>query len=293
MAAKYRKFNPRFWDDEEVMKLDPYNKLIASYCFTNRETNRVGIYPFSAALASDKTGIPMPEFAKRFTEVVEIMDWKFDLSARVLYLPTWWKHNPPENISHFKGCLSDLSDVPNTPLLREFAKNKSYLSNEYKDLLTRVIHVYLASNSSRTHQKQEQKQKQKQKQEQKKELSPGEQAQLDLWIEKFPEFWAVVHPKRRLEKRKTEQVWKALCPPQERLQDLLSGIVVAAAAYYSSNEPKYLLYPHRYLERRRWEDEANNARTDVHERNTLESAGDRYAADRERERRQAAKLGAD
>jgi hypothetical protein len=137
LAAKYRKIDPRFWDDEKVMALDTANTLIAAYCFSNKETNRVGLYPFSVGLASELTKIPRADFVRRFVSVRNKLGWPFDLATRVLYLPTWWKYNPPENPSHFVGCLSDLHDLPSCHLLGDFLKNDIYLFNDYKDLLKR------------------------------------------------------------------------------------------------------------------------------------------------------------
>jgi hypothetical protein len=168
VAAKYRRIDPRFWRDEKVQKLRPLEKLIAMYCFTGPETNRVGIYPLSVALGAELTGLNKPEFVKSFVSVNKALSWQWDLSSRVIYLPTWWKYNQPENRSHLIGCLTDTHDVPSCGLMHMFFLNSSYLPLEMKDLLELHRTNYLTRVGTPVpppvaHQELEQKQEQEQK----------------------------------------------------------------------------------------------------------------------------------
>jgi hypothetical protein len=43
-VSRYRKLDPRFWEDEKVQALDPLDKLLATYIFTSSQSNRIGLF---------------------------------------------------------------------------------------------------------------------------------------------------------------------------------------------------------------------------------------------------------
>ena len=134
MAAKYRKIDPRIWHDERFVTLGSDERLLALYCLT-AQSNRCGLFVFSVGKAaedlSERSGNVTPNVSGRLLErlrrVVSTLRWKWDETARVLYFPTWWKYNPPENLNVIRGALKDLDDLPETPLLEEFYGNVRYL----------------------------------------------------------------------------------------------------------------------------------------------------------------------
>src|SRR4051794_20520278 len=107
MASKYRKFDPRTWSDEKFVALSEGEKLVAIYCFTSRQANRVGLFVFSPALAAEELGTSPQTFRERFRKVREAFGWGWDEALRILYLPSWWKFNRPENPNVLKSCLDD------------------------------------------------------------------------------------------------------------------------------------------------------------------------------------------
>lgn len=62
--ARYRKVDPRFWRDEAVRGLDVTDKAIALYVIT-AQSNRVGIFNFSPALAAEDLGMTPETFLER------------------------------------------------------------------------------------------------------------------------------------------------------------------------------------------------------------------------------------
>jgi hypothetical protein len=54
-------------------------------------------------------------------------DWHFDADARVFYVPSWWRWNPPENENVLKGNLKALSEIPPSKLADGFARNTETL----------------------------------------------------------------------------------------------------------------------------------------------------------------------
>jgi len=137
---RYRRVGQRFWKDEAVRDFDTTDKLIALYGFTG-QANRIGLFTFSPGMAAEDTGTLPPTFAERFRKVCKILKWKWDERVGVLYLPTWWRYNQPENPNVLISMLSDLEGVPESPLATEFRSNLSYLDERlhqaFRDTLTK------------------------------------------------------------------------------------------------------------------------------------------------------------
>src|SRR5688572_16790763 len=127
VARKYRRIDPRIWGDERFRSLETDCKLLALYCLTSPQGNRIGLFRFSLALASEDLETLPETLRERFSNVVSTLKWRFDEDAKVLFLPTWWKYNAPENPNVMVSCLDDLHDVPATPLLAEFCDHILYV----------------------------------------------------------------------------------------------------------------------------------------------------------------------
>lgn len=156
MAAKYRKIDPRIWRDERVSRLEPLGKLVAVHCIT--ESNRIGIFNFSVASACEDLGIDPKRYRILFNTVCDTLLWRWDEGLRVVYLPTWWRYNHPDNPKAMKGCLSDLDDLPISPLLNEFYSNTRYLAGSVLQVFNECIAYRIAN--GRAYQEQEQEQEQ-------------------------------------------------------------------------------------------------------------------------------------
>jgi hypothetical protein len=183
--VRWRKVTPGFWRDGKVRQLSPPEKLVALYCLT-AQSNRIGLFSFSPGQAIEELDAEVEEgsgnaretsrerFMKRFSRVVEILNWKWDDENRVLYIPTWWKYNCPQNPNDLKGSLKDVDELPETPLLPEFASNLTHLPELFHQTFTeRFVNVRPTSIGTLpkplANQEQEQEQEKEKKREQKKE----------------------------------------------------------------------------------------------------------------------------
>jgi hypothetical protein len=156
--ARYRKIDPRIWKDEKFRVLSLEEKLIAFYVIT-AQSNRIGLFNFSPALAAEELGIFPQTFADGFRNVCLNLSWEYDEPSRTLYLPTWWKYNCPENPNVLKACLTDLHELPKTPLLARFSANLTYLPKTFHQTFREGLP------KPSPHQEQEQEQEQEQKKE--------------------------------------------------------------------------------------------------------------------------------
>jgi hypothetical protein len=137
MALKYRRVYTRFYEDEKVQRLDPLDKLLALYLLTSSQTNRIGLYVFSIGRAAEDLGIDYETLRERFGNVCQTFRWGYDAATRMLYISSWWRYNPPENLNVFKGNLADLNDLPRGALIDEFMSNTKDLDTQYVKYIER------------------------------------------------------------------------------------------------------------------------------------------------------------
>jgi hypothetical protein len=124
---RYRTKAATFYTDEKIMTLPPVGKLIADYILTGPQVNRCGIFCFSPAKTQEDLGLSSKIFTSHFEQVLSELNWIWDRAARVLFIPTWWRYNTPDNPNVLVAALADLNILPNTPLLKEFAGNVRFL----------------------------------------------------------------------------------------------------------------------------------------------------------------------
>ena len=136
--ARFRKIDPRTWRDEKFRPLDPLDKLIVFYILTG-QANRIGIFNFSPAMAAEEIGIDPQTFSERFENVCRTLNWEWDEGSRVVYIPTYWKYNIPENPNVVIGLLKDVGDIPETKLLSRFSTNFAYLPENLHETFAQTL----------------------------------------------------------------------------------------------------------------------------------------------------------
>jgi len=116
MAAKYRRIDPRIWDDERFDDLEAADALAAFWLITGRPVNRCGIAVFSLGESADKIRVDTAAAAwETLSKVCAALNWPLEKASRttcVAVLPSWFKYQPPANRDHLRGNMADLADVP-------------------------------------------------------------------------------------------------------------------------------------------------------------------------------------
>ena len=121
--GRYRKLFTRLWRHPGFVALTEAEQNLALYVLTGPQTNRIGLYVLSPATAAEDLGTTPETLKKRLVNVCGTFGWSFDAVARVFYIPSWWRWNPPENVNVMKGNLKDLNDIPPCGLVDAFARN--------------------------------------------------------------------------------------------------------------------------------------------------------------------------
>jgi len=259
----YRKAYPRFW--VSVRGLGPLGKLVAKYLIDGPQTNRIGLYNFSEGKALEDLEMEYETFSETFQATLKMMGWKYDKKSRVLYIPTWWRWNAPENPNVLKGNLKDLLEVAKSPLISEFYSNTEFLTpnlletfkqtlpqtvpkseteteteTEYKKTSTSEIFLNVTPNVSK-----EGKVKRTSQEVLKAGYSPG-----------FLKFWQS-YPNRKGGKEKAWQIWQGRkkgkrLPPVEALLKALE--VLMNSEDWLKDEGRYVPMITTFLNQGRWTD---------------------------------------
>jgi hypothetical protein len=260
MAAKYRKFDPRTWDDEKFITLDEGEKLVFCYCTLNKEVNRCGLFVFSAHLGAEKIGTLPATFAKRFKKVRETFNWGWDDKVKVLYFPSWWKYNPPENENVLRGCLNDIRDLPKTPLIERFYGNFIHLLERFPNV-SEIFAKHRANVTPNVTTQEQDLNTQEQE-----HTSGGENGTLKIHKTKpeddpgFIRFWDA-YP-RHVKKDDAARAFAKICPDEELLDRILKAVALQCRSEdWQKNDGKYIPYPASWLNGKRWEDELKPGRS--------------------------------
>jgi len=121
--GRYRKLYPRIWRHPGFRVLKPSARELALYLLTGPQSNGIGLFHFSPSSAADDLGVTPETIRKGLADIAATFGWLFDDEARVFYIPSWWRWNPPENTNVLKGNLKALSEIAPSKLGDSFARN--------------------------------------------------------------------------------------------------------------------------------------------------------------------------
>jgi hypothetical protein len=138
MTLGYAKVFRRVWRDERLRALTRNDKLTAIYLLSG-QSNRLGYFALSVALAAEDLGIDIGDCRESIRRVCATLGWPWDEETGVLLISTWWKWNHPPNYDALKGYLTDLEDVPRSPLLVRFVEGARFLGQRYRPIFTKAI----------------------------------------------------------------------------------------------------------------------------------------------------------
>ena len=267
MAAKYRKVDPRVWTDEKFVQLNPQGKLLALWLLTCHRLNRCGIVQWSAALASEETGIDRNEVDTVFDTVCDTLCWPRDTVSRVVFLRRWWRYNCPDNAKALKGAMRDLHDLPQHTLnayLREASEDlKPSLQVEYLTVFDTLCHTSNSNSNSNSNSSLRFPSESALCETDDEPTDDGKPKKRFNYGKTFEVWWQAYPKERRVGKKKTYDAWKAA---GKRLRDehdwggteaatYLQERVEAYAASPAARRTKYVPHSHRWLEYARYDDD--------------------------------------
>ena len=153
----YRRVYLRLWRHSDFRFLNDSERLLALYMLSGPQTNQIGCYYFSPALAAEDLGVTVKTLTSRLRSICKPFGWEWREDSRLFYVPSWLDWNRP-NGPNATTAWRDEADRVNDPMLRRRLLDAIGMpSSRHSD----VVAI------------QEQEQEQDQEQEQKQEVPPN------------------------------------------------------------------------------------------------------------------------
>jgi hypothetical protein len=161
-VGRYRRAYPRLFRHPAFKALTPTAQRLVAYVLWGPQSSRIGLFYFSTAVAAEDLDVGLDTLRKALGELCVSFGWMHDADARVLYIPSWWRWNPPDHEKVLQGNLKDLSELPPCALVDAFARNLEYLKPELHETFVEACRRRLPKAPPSQYQDQNQKKKQKQ-----------------------------------------------------------------------------------------------------------------------------------
>lgn len=114
--AKYRKVDPRIWNDEKFRSMSDAAQLVFLFVMTHPHQTSLGAFRAAIdGLAAEKK-MEAKAFRKAFQEASGKGMIRIDEEASFVWLPNFLKYNPPESPNVVKSWSDSLDLIPECPL---------------------------------------------------------------------------------------------------------------------------------------------------------------------------------
>lgn len=115
--SRYRKVDPRIWNDAKFMSLSDQGKLAFFFLLTHPHMTSIGAMRASVPGLAAEIGWVEKDFREAFNEAYSKGMVKHDETSSLIWLPKFLKYNPPESPNVVKAWINALDLLPECNLL--------------------------------------------------------------------------------------------------------------------------------------------------------------------------------
>lgn len=145
----YRQIHTQIWQDEFFLDLEPDEKLVFIYLFSNKETNLAGLYRLNLKVAAFETGIDLQKILtilKKFAAANKIL-----YEDGIVWVVNWIHYNTaPNSDKVLAGIKRSLASIPDCPLKTAYLANGIPYRYPIKQVSLTVNREQLTVTESRT-----------------------------------------------------------------------------------------------------------------------------------------------
>ena len=112
--ARYRKIDPRIWNDAKFSRLSNDAKLLFIYLLTSPQTQMIGAIPMRAESVAAELGFDMERYGIRYQELYDMGIAEYD-DRGLYWVKNYLKYNSPDNpkvVISWRECLDYLPECP-------------------------------------------------------------------------------------------------------------------------------------------------------------------------------------
>ncbi len=117
--ARYRKIDPRIWNDEKFRELSDDGQLVFLFILTHPHMTSLGAMRATVAGLAAEKGWPVERFEKAFAEALRQGMLEGCAEASFVGVPRFLKYNPPESPNVVKAWVSQWDMIPECELKGE------------------------------------------------------------------------------------------------------------------------------------------------------------------------------
>lgn len=121
--SRYRKVDPRIWNDRKFSELNRDGKLVFFYLLTHPSMTALGAMRASVPGLAAELVWPEKDFKKAFNEIILRDMVRHDGRSSFLWLPKFLKYNKPESPNVVKAWKSSLDLLPECDMKSELIQS--------------------------------------------------------------------------------------------------------------------------------------------------------------------------
>lgn len=169
--SRYRKVDPRIWNDEKFRDLSDSAKLVFFMLLTHPNMTSIGAMRATVAGLAEELGWELEAFREAFRQVLSKGMAEHDQKACLISLPQFVKYNPPESPNVVKAWTGALDLLPECELKNRVVARAAAFARGMNKGFAEALPIAFAKSMAKTMPIQEQEQEQEQ--EQNKEAPSG------------------------------------------------------------------------------------------------------------------------
>lgn len=245
--ARYRKIDPRIWNDGKFRDMSDNGKLVFLFLLTHPHMTALGAMRATVAGLAEELGWCVEAFRKAFHEALLKGMAEHDAKACLIALPNFIRYNSPESPNVVKAWANSLDLLPECGLKTRVTSRAKAFAEALPEAFAKALPEAFAKGMPYQEQEQEQEQEQSNV-----TCSPSVSELAD---DGFATFWAQ-YPKK-VAKPQALKAWKKIKPAGRLLADLIAALKKQkASADWLKDDGRFVPHPATWLNGRRWEDEA-------------------------------------
>jgi len=158
--AKYRKIDPRIWNDQKFRELSDSGKLTFFFLLTHPHMTSLGAMRATVPGLASELGWKEKAFAEAFQEASSKGMVKHDPKACFVWLPNFLKYNRPESPNVIKSWTASLDYLPECELKNELILQVKSFAGSLPKAFTKALPEGFRKTMPNQEQEQEQEQEQ-------------------------------------------------------------------------------------------------------------------------------------
>lgn len=237
--SRYRKVDPRIWNDEKFRALSNKGKLVFFMLLTHPSMTSLGAMRGTLAGLAEELGWPVEAFREAFADVLNQGMAEHDPKACLIALPNFVRYNLPESPNVVRAWVGALDLLPECDLKQHVVQRAGEIAGDMQEGFGRAFREAFDKTSPNPKQKPKQKN------------SPPPPADAGGAFESFWNAWP--DHKRKVAKAQCERKWEA-----KACEDFADKVIAAVLAMVKSEDwtkegGEYIPAPLVWLNQERWQ----------------------------------------